>query len=412
MPEELEAPGFTACYRYSEILDYERINRETGLDLRYSNQDVDVRRQQQVLSLGNILKYTPSPNESIALCKVRFTKSYVILEKYSNECLELFSVRKFFVLEYVCYQYNFKAAMNQLFLMEELTSSPAFPGRIFKIHPGKLFNRYRLSKFMVTNPNQYPYEAVKYTPVLDRYTEESDIPYVTLKRYTMTYYVLYVKRLPPPFETNCYNYSLMFPPTESQVDCHQMCVTNKTTKNLNRVPFSSIVVRPFNQPVMGYNDIENQTMVDLLHKYYEDCNAECGRKDCHEVRFFSRITFEPNNKISFRIMTPDQPWVYVVYYQLLNLAEYLSFSFSCIGIWFGISALELNPFKFYLERQRRNQFKNNQISQRIFRYSNQRMKYDINFIQSELKNIQKNLIKQQFNNCQHAYCSYRREQNL
>lgn len=384
LPEEIEAPGLTTCYRFFEIMDFDRMNRETGSKLKHSIDDKRFWDYEKILTLGQILKYTPPVEKAIDRCRYRRPQSFTIEEKVGQDCYQLFSVRKFFVLQYVCYQYEYVGVKDQLYAYEHLTSSPVAPGFMYKIYPGPLFHKYRLAKFMVTEPGLYPYQTVKFTPEVDRGTDKGS----PLHRNRLAYHELKQDRLPPPFVTECFNYSRLTTTTETQVDCHQECVMEKTLKEMNLVAFSSIATpeRKDQQDklLMGWYDTQDERKVSQLIGYYNECNSQCPHKDCREVLVFTQHSSEENYRLSFIIMAPNEPWTYVAFKPAIDFAEYMSFSLGCIGTWFGLSALSFDPFQFLMERGKKK--RNKKLTQNSF---NEKMYKEMQLLRMAMRHMEK-----------------------
>lgn len=336
MAKVLEAPALHACYRYYDLLDYDKMNSALGTDWKYDPYNGTLVRQiQNDLTIANILQFTPSSDEALGACSVRHPNSYIINPESSKDCHKMFSIIKYVVLEYICYKYRYVAVENQTFSLLELANTPVSPGLMYEVNPSDPFKKFRLAKFIATGYKVYPYKAMGQTQLMDRFGRPDD----DLGIYSLTYFTLITKRLPPPFVTMCYNYSDM--DRQSQTDCHQRCVKKFTEESLNKIPFSSIETEAKNQSVLSYLDVTNETIAQMLFKYYNDCDNYCRKKDCRERSTFSRVLVQPKNYFLIRIGTPVEPSVTVSYKPIIQFPEYLTYLLSCFGTWFGLSVISL-----------------------------------------------------------------------
>lgn len=160
----------------------------------------------------------------------------------------------------------------------------------------------------------------------------------------MSYYTLENKRLPPPFVSNCINYSKFRNGREGKTDCHQRCVKDKTMDTYNKIPFSSIESEARNQTALSYLDVQNLSVVQELFQFYSVCDKECERFDCDEFIYFTRPNYKPRSyNLAFDAYLPFEPSIKVVSKEQLTFAQFASIILSTFGTWFGISVIALNP---------------------------------------------------------------------
>lgn len=63
IPETVSTECINFCTRYTDLLDFERLNRETGRDWKYSIDFDDIIKYHHELKISEILNYTPSVDE-------------------------------------------------------------------------------------------------------------------------------------------------------------------------------------------------------------------------------------------------------------------------------------------------------------------------------------------------------------
>lgn len=391
IPITVTAPGVTACFRYTDILDYKRINEELPKDdfspWTLSLNRSRVRHYQKTLTIAQVFKYTPPISEALAGCRVRTPKSYNLIEEGYGTCSKMFRVQKFFVLEYMCYKYQLYLNQPEIrplddadtdiegypvdsvddedidrtsdvdFTFLELTNTPAAPGLIFSVtyKPKTLFDNYKYSKFIVHRSTTFPYKAVGLSPVIDKANN-------TLSERSLTYFRLKKRMLRSPFVTNCFDYKNDILrsedgnvyhrdidgnpiPYQSQTDCHQVCVKRLLYDKIHKIPFSSIETRKRNLRPLSYEDVMNATILDQLLAAYKTCSKDCARPDCYEVTTFTRVTSTDQDYLEIVLNVQNEPSIEVIFQPTITFPEYFTYFLSCFGTWFGISVLALNPFK-------------------------------------------------------------------
>lgn len=297
---------------------------------------------QQTLTINQVFDLTPKNNESFGSCRVKIPQTYKLAEGTDSlACLKMFRVYKFFFVEYVCYRYEYTLKPD-LFLFEELANTPKLSGVIYEITPGDMFNNYQNSKFVIHTGNVFPAKSVGLSPVMyrgDGWQNES----VNSATYFVIYFKLQKTRLPPPRTTNCRDYNATMK-HQSRAACRQACIKEKSTKILKRVPFSSIQTTRTNLKAVSYLDIVNDEIRRKTFRFLNECNEHCFRKDCAERTTFNRISHQTSEKLRLQVMIPEEPWINVIYKELMTSTEYVTYVLSCFGTWFGLSAITLNPF--------------------------------------------------------------------
>ena len=307
VPKSFEAPALHACYRYVDLLDYNGVNQELKTNWKHKPFDhIGLQNEiiQQRLTPRQILKFTPSVNDSLIACYVRRPNSFEILWANQTICHQMFEVTKFVVLGLICYRYEYDLMKGQVFSLQEVSVAPISPGLMLEVSPGNQFNHFIFGKFLVTSQGTFPMRSMALSQILGR-PDGSDANMCI----RVTYFEVVKHRMPPPFKTNCLDYMKMG--QQSHVDCHQRCVKNLTETYFKKIPFSSIESKSINKRVLSYMDVINQTASQMLFKYYAQCDIQCKREDCHEILTFSRFQIKPTRGIKLQIRSPIEPSVRV-----------------------------------------------------------------------------------------------------
>lgn len=161
--------------------------------------------------------------------------------------------------------------------------------------------------------------------------------------FKVNYGYLINHKLPPPFAMRCVYYM-------SQLDyydqsyCKMKCLLALTMKRFNKVPFSTIISEKVNYTHISLMDIVNNSTE--LDKFELTCRQRCSFDDCFEMLSLTKVSVEPDSRgLQFAVLIPQEPFVTVVYLPKIEFSELIVYVLSCVGTWFGISILSLNPVK-------------------------------------------------------------------
>ena len=358
VPDTFQFPTLHTCYRYTDVLNYDKMNQELKTNWSFSSYDGPaIQKLQHDLNVKNIHDFTPSIEDSIESCRSKHPKSYLTPSYNRSECQKIFNVSKYVALEYICYKYDF--VPEEKFTLLKLALTVRSPGMMYEIVPGPGFEMFMVSKIIITSPKAFPHKAMGLTPVFER--RDLDIFGI----YVTNFFTLIKESLPSPFKTNCMNYMLMN--RANKVDCQLQCLKKFTLETFNKIPFSIIQKEIIPIYIISYQDVKNDTISKLLFEFDEICSKVCKRIDCWQINSFTRVDIEAGkgyqsnrnqflsefSKYKIRVNTPIEPSYRVVFVPSLQLAEYITYLLSTFGIWFGMTIYGLNPIKhsksIYLE---------------------------------------------------------------
>lgn len=342
MPILIRFPALSTCFKYAQILDYDRHIKLDGIDLKRENiSETQSEILEQEITIKEIFALTPNISEASQSCRVKLPQRYEVRQGVnSSECSDLFDIKKFFFVEYICYRYQY-IKMPNTFHFDELAYTPKLTGMIFEVTPGEKFKDYRSGKFVIHTENSFPVNAIGTAHSLnrpDRLTNEtlSDLTYF------LSYFKLEKTRLPPPMSTDCLDYERVFG-VQSRGSCRQSCIHNKSVEILDRIPFTSIELTPTDMRSVSYRDIADEHIRFSLFKFYNECSELCHRKDCNERSTFNTINYVRSSNLRIRVMIPREPWFHITYKTIIAKTEYIIYMLSSVGTWFGLSAINLNP---------------------------------------------------------------------
>lgn len=100
MPEEIPPLAFSIRVRYTDILEEERLLRDTNISIAadlYFLPLKETTRAQSLLTIAHIMYYTPTAQEFIEECQVRSINSYAMKTRVRYQCEEVFVISKFYI---------------------------------------------------------------------------------------------------------------------------------------------------------------------------------------------------------------------------------------------------------------------------------------------------------------------------
>ena len=306
VPGELIVPAISACYRYTDIIIYDRLNERNGTSFKFNMTEEELDELKKMLTLKDIFEMTPNEEEAFTRCRSKVPQSYEVEHgNNSKECLAMFKVSKFFFVEFVCYRYEYQLKPD-VYTFDELANTPKLSGVMYEITPGKLFDSYQFVKFISHTTNVYPAQAIGFAPLMYR-GDKWQTAEVNAATYMVTSFKLTKVRLPPPRVTMCQDYNTTIGMRSKEV-CKQECRKKKAIENLEKIPFASIQSEAVDLKVVSYLESLTEEVRFKSFQYYNECNVICKRDDCVQFITFNRISDSPNSELRFRVMIPIEPW--------------------------------------------------------------------------------------------------------
>lgn len=352
-PDDVTFPDISVCLRYTDILDFDELNKQTERTFSFTTDDKIVRRYQENLTLNEIFNFTPSVNQSLTSIVFRQKKSYKRYSCSKNECEKVFSISKYYYLEYMCYRFTSLEQVETSVPYSTIAVSPSSPGTIYKLTLNGLFNNVSYLKLALHSANLYPFLSLRTTPVTRRYFDSKTLTakyntFVSFQSQLVTQY------LPQPYVTKCIDYKLIG--LDSSAHCRELCVKNHTLNLFHKVPFSVILTAQDlslhnSLYALSYNDVANESTSQVLLAIESMCENEiCNLKDCNRATIVTHTTKEPGslNGLVLRIILPYTPYIYVKHNASIQFVAFLTFILSTISTWTGLSILRMNPFTSFL----------------------------------------------------------------
>ena len=340
-PKKIDPYFPNVCIRYTDILDFERLNRESGRRWSYARDPQVVRKYQHELTVAEIMTMTPRVEDIVKDVSFKIKNSEIITSNRTHSPKTFLEIKKYLFLEYVCYKIIIKSQKSLTF--EELAVTTAAPGIIMSIMfmDEEPLSRTHQLKVGFSSEKYYPYRSLTIAPVVWR-DYDPKTKTVRSNVFVVHNHLFLTINLPPPYETNCFDYlSLGF---VHEVECSQVCLNNRTRDILGKVPYSAVIDDLVDMSIVSYQDMRNETFLSKLNEIQKYCNDKCRKSPCFDKRITTKIRGTQSSHFKVILIVPQQPSICIMSRPKTDMVEFLIYIFSTISTWTGFSIIALNPF--------------------------------------------------------------------
>lgn len=342
-------PTLVVCPRYIDVLNGDHRESCSINDLQCLYQSLSR------LTLWQILESTPATTDVISSCWYRDpTHQFIVREGNATNCNSLFTILKMYIQQYICYPI---VPLNKNSNLKDVVHSILNPMSFYTL---VLTEKISSSKeiLIYTLNGKYGFVSRSFGHILTRPNGKPTGVSLKITTYNLTY-------LPPPYDTRCSNER-----DAHNTVCIRKCIQDAFLSKVGRFPFTEFVksttgtgreknidVNMANLSVKHHNpiDFDNETMNRAYEESKEKCLSKCHGVVCiDDYLTTSMTTFDSgdsNNKLTVRVMSPNSPMLVISTHALLDFYEFVIYLCSCIGIWFGLSALSGNPFSWWERRK-------------------------------------------------------------
>lgn len=159
----------SACFRYVEITNFERFQRENNITVNTDMSELENALQlQHLMRLYDIFEYTPFSPNVFEECVMRIPRYYSYQHFSGKDCLSMFEVSRFFTQEFICYRFN---VINDT--IPHYFRNPAYaqtyPNTIYLIKlNASEFKTADEIKIIVHEANTIPFRSTAFSPLVFR----------------------------------------------------------------------------------------------------------------------------------------------------------------------------------------------------------------------------------------------------
>ncbi|KAI1305979.1 hypothetical protein HDE_01163 [Halotydeus destructor] len=350
VPDRLVAPDLTTCFRYADLIDSAKFVAEFGVPLPGPPLDTEtVAFVESQLTVEQVFRFTPDIVGLFDKCLYktagRHTKNYL----KGSACGQVFEVYKFVLQNYMCYSFNLKNMQASFYTFKRIASGTNDAGTFYSLELTlEQFNDVARLKPILHSPNLPPYRSAAVAPLSTRFKDQSTGE-MSVNQVDLTYSMLSVTSLPPPYGTMCKHYRQHG--YLSANNCMNKCLENRTLAELHKMPFSTIIKEPIDQKQVSTLDLQNLTLNKVYIGLENACHRTCSSPDCFYDLTLTKAAFEAyDSSLRFDVQVPREPLFEIVFRARIRLTELVVNLSSCFGLWFSFSVLGFNPFPVLLRK--------------------------------------------------------------
>lgn len=346
--ETIQMTALSVCLYYPSILNHS--------DPKYSSfrriDALHIRDTEKKLTLKDIFHMTPGSEEVLSGCSYRLPKELDLFKGDGKICREHFTVSRYYTVQYMCYRFTPKTTADVDFSFLAVRYSLIDPGLFYQVSMERsLFENATTLQPSTYNWDGYPKSRFS-TVIKNAPRSQMNNRKQTLSHFYLSYYMIHNELLPPPFETNCINYSQETPYSEKS-DCYDHCMRNLTIRNLNKLPFATVTKREIPLGLVTTSDLQNSTFERLYRSFQTTCaRSRCNKNDCSQFMYvttFIRREWTAHGLV-FTINTPQTPHLITIFQPKWELFNFLIDVFNCFSNWFGISFLDFTKISIIFDK--------------------------------------------------------------
>ena len=349
MPDIVSSQLINLCTRYVDLIDYARLNRDTGRNWTFTIDADTIRVYQDDLTIREIFEYTPSDKEIVDSLSYRKRFGFQKETISGAEVARQMRLHKFLNLEHVCYQIGLRSRLS--YKSSFLTVTPIAPGLMFSVllNESSGMRRANEIKIVITNSDEsrhthaYPFLSLRFADQLLReWDDERQV--AAVNQFTSYQILIHGELLPAPYESDCCDaYSDMG--FDSEIDCQMACLQRRTLSAWNKVPFSVIVNDSDSRHKMiSYLDIRKDAFMHQLLQLQQQCaQGVCRRRACHFTICLTNTDVAATDHFELALTAPMQPWFHVQARPALTLIQFITYTMGVLSAFTGMGLWSVNP---------------------------------------------------------------------
>lgn len=386
-------PSLSTCFKIYEIFDYKSFKsasfvfNDTNIESVYRTGIKSLK----FLTIDDIFRYTPPVMEIVKWCEIRNASTFAYHEYGPTECYEKFDIEKYVIASLVCYKLTLKqvsiGTSASDYSKESTFFSPSDNGDIFYfILNQSAFLRYHKIVNVMHPIDNYPFYEFPLSQMRDRgYYKKNENNRINLfgsKSSTVT-----INKIPPPYVTMCQRYRTRYSKTMGRLyycrdsqHCLLSCITEGIESQFDRASLTNHYFTGINLRMFTNEDFCKKSISAAYADILRECYNACPENDCQYVSTYTTtigIQFEHSG---IYVMLPDRPSFIIEYGKKVTFLDTFNFICGCVGVWFGFSFFDLNPFRMKAMKNHAgftyyyNEQKIKNLERRIFKASEERSK--------------------------------------
>ena len=361
MDDTIDDPKLTVCFNLLGMI-------QNGDSLVGQTPDGSKSIKLEELTVEEAFNRTPSFEQLIKSCRIRSRDDYRIANYNKSECIAKFDITKVLQRNDICYQFGLEELSDdQLARIRKYSYTPIDPNVVFGItfQPGAILGSSYVYGFADENNTSATIDSLFITPWElggsggnggessgNSGSEKANTGNL-VRKLLISYGLVLITRLPPPYQTNCMYHDSGHLSKDSK---QYGCINEKLGQQLNKSSFSYFLsldspnVAPMAR-LTTHSDLENETFRHEYDGIEKECTSDIREDVCSLYFTFSSSIMVPSRIMSESeeqsaqdslivfLSIPQNPSVNVTHSPMQNIEEFLVLVSSCFGTWLGLSAL-------------------------------------------------------------------------
>ena len=322
-------PNIVFCTRYSEVIAPNVWFTHLG-----NNSQLTVRE---------IFEMTPDSRDVFVGCSYRFNKTEDLRRGTQEECHSFWTVIKYISGAEICYAFH--SNEQRPYRLLNVLSAFNHIGIIYELYLNEsLMNSQHITLITTTHPLRM--KVVASSTLSRRSRKYSEVIYRELTDKAMNYFLVQgtiydVTLLPAPYDTHCL-------PGNLADLCEPNCNIKYKKEKLGRVPFHEIITEISDDRMVSQEDLNNQTVQDIILEGIEKCSKMCRHYPCHSYYSLTDASGfwkqSLGNELVLAAGTTRSTDVTVETFPVVLFVDLLKNLAVSASIWFGVSVLSLVMF--------------------------------------------------------------------
>ena len=342
IPSRISPQTVTLCTSYADVLDYNRLNRDTNRNWSYP-QDMNKRHQyQSEITVAEIFHFSPQNTSFLTGLWLKKGKSAKWFLYNNSNLSDVIIVKRFVYLEYICYSMTPVNASSQPY--NQLAAAPYGLGLVKEYVFSEDLKRSNVIVLVITDNDSGLYRALSTSTYRFRFYNESTKS-AHYNTFIVHEYSIEVLSLPYPYKSDCFDYrSIGY---EDELDCSQDCTTTQTINKFGKLPYSLIIRKPQSRRIVSYTDHQNEKIDKEIMEISTKCSSTfCRKQECSFHRSITEVSVSMGSFFTLKHILPLHPSFHITTTPHLSLVEFLTYMFSIVSTWTGLSILSMNPSIF------------------------------------------------------------------
>lgn len=334
--DSLYTPGIAICMPFIDIIDLSK-DKMNSKDREHLEPEIFKK-----FSTKQLMDRIPQAELAITSCSSRGDNDFTMFARKREECNWWFAIDRFIMHDLACYRIQRRQMKN--ISANNIISSLHMSTIIYTIELSPEFKKTNFMRVIVfssaypwNDVDSYPFYSRIYGSVIYRLSRPYDF-FEDTNAYICSYSWNIVDLLPRPYDTDCN-------PHISRHFCIQKCMLHGYISTIGMTPPTEIInasdYKHFNDE--DYNDATKRNMAV---KISDECLSSCKQMSCHSDFSITQVygyLDKRSSGLKFMLKTPFSPVTRNRSQARIDLTEYLIYIASCLGSWFGISIVSMNP---------------------------------------------------------------------